>query len=97
MSGPGYIGKYINDYGYAKYVRENSKLFFENIYQRAKPCVGALSSGFMIAEVEIETVEKKQVRGEEDWAFSLAIAERGPSRMRKYYCVSPGSTRSQSQ
>lgn len=60
MSGPGHIGKYINDYGYAKYVRENSKLFFENIYQRAEPCVAALSSGFLIAEVEIETVEKNR-------------------------------------
>lgn len=57
MAGPGHIGQYITEYGYAKYVRENSRLFFEQIYRRAAPCVGALSSGFLIAEVEIETVE----------------------------------------
>ena len=57
MSGPGHIGQYINSHGYAHYVQENSKLFFEHIYHRTTPCVCALSSGFLIAEVEIETVE----------------------------------------
>ena len=60
MSGPGHIGQYISEHGYAKYVRENSKLFFEHINQSAEPLVAALSSGFLIAEVEIETVEKNK-------------------------------------
>ncbi|WP_298938081.1 shikimate kinase [uncultured Ruegeria sp.] len=57
MSGPGHIGRYIKNCGYAQYVRENSKLFFEHIYQRTSPCVCALSSGFLIAEEEVEIVE----------------------------------------
>ncbi|MEO9515273.1 MAG: shikimate kinase [Paracoccaceae bacterium] len=57
MSGPGHIGRYIKDHGYARYVRENSKLFFEHIFRRSRPCVCALSSGFLIADVEVETVE----------------------------------------
>ena len=57
MSGPGHIGRYINNYGYAQYVLANSKLFFDHIYHRTTPCICALSSGFLIAEVEIKTVE----------------------------------------
>lgn len=60
MSGPGHIGQYIREHGYAKYVRQNSKLFFEHINQSAEPLVVALSSGFLIAEVEVETVEKNK-------------------------------------
>ncbi|MCE8442605.1 shikimate kinase, partial [Rhodovulum sulfidophilum] len=30
MSGPGHIGQYISEHGYAKYVRENSNFFFED-------------------------------------------------------------------
>ncbi|MEM7240764.1 MAG: shikimate kinase [Pseudomonadota bacterium] len=65
VSGPGDIGGYIADHGYVQYVRENSKIFFERIAQCRAPSVCALSSGFLIAEVEAETVElnRAAVRG----------------------------------
>nr|WP_170418441.1 shikimate kinase [Ruegeria atlantica] len=61
MSGPGHIGRYIKDNGYARYVRENSKVFFDHVFRRSPPCVCALSSGFLIAEVEAKTVELNRV------------------------------------
>jgi len=54
------IGDYISKHGYAAYVVQNSKCFFEILDRNDQKIVMALSSGFLIAQEEVETVHKNR-------------------------------------
>ncbi|MEO1190486.1 MAG: shikimate kinase [Pseudomonadota bacterium] len=56
----GHIGSYIHQNGYATYVRRNSGLFFDRLESVCSPSVFILSSGFLIAETEFETVARNR-------------------------------------
>ncbi|WP_052249376.1 shikimate kinase [Tateyamaria sp. ANG-S1] len=56
----GHIGRYIRQHGYAAYVRQNADLLLQHVAGRSSPAVVALSSGFLIAETEHDTVMKNR-------------------------------------
>ncbi|WP_300074368.1 shikimate kinase [uncultured Ruegeria sp.] len=87
MSGPGHIGRYIKEHGYAQYVRENSKLFFEHIVGRVPPCVCALSSGFLIAETEVETVELNSTAVRKEGFSILLLPHADPDECAKIVAI----------
>lgn len=61
MAKIGHIGNYIVQHGYGTYVRQNSELFFRLLADTSSSGVFALSSGFLIAETEVDVVTKNRI------------------------------------
>ena len=83
MSGPGHIGCYIKCHGYAQYVRKNSEFFFQQFSKCILPRVWALSSGFLIAETEIETVERNRAAIAKEGSSVLLLPHENPNECAK--------------